>query len=282
MNYLPSRKILSLLVLAVGIVLGIMFAFNRKATESATLGLANITAGEKIQIPDNPNWQTDFSQIANETEVNPTELAETEDSVTDNFSVSLMSTYLDLKQSGNLNDQTAQSLIDNSLQYFDSAFQSNLENPKFNIIQDNSKQAIASYGENLGNIFLANLPAEPKNELEILTEIATTQNKSRIKEIEEINLVYQKIETDLLKMNVPSIFARSHNDIILGLRGIQAGIKEMQNVLHDPVKSLASVKIYEEGFGLFQQSFVATKNFITKQNIFYKQGSGGYYLLRGL
>ncbi len=282
MNYLPSRKILSLLVLAVGVVLGIMFAFNRKATESATLGLANITAGEKIQIPDNPNWQTDFGQIANETEVNPTELAETEDSVTDNFSVSLMSTYLDLKQSGNLNDQTAQSLIDNSLQYFDSAFQSNLENPKFNIIRDNSKQAIASYGENLGNIFLANLPAEPKNELEILTEIATTQNKSRIKEIEEINLVYQKIETDLLKMNVPSIFARSHNDIILGLRGIQAGIKEMQNVLHDPVKSLASVKIYEEGFGLFQQSFVATKNFITKQNIFYKQGSGGYYLLHGL
>ncbi len=282
MNYLPSRKILSLLILAIGIVGALIFTFNDRVTSSTTAKIGDLKAGTKIKIPENSSWQNEIQGAVEN--VPAIELGSTDGAgtLTDTFSVSLMSNYLGLKQHGNLNEQTAQNLIDSGLQYFESTFKVPVDNPEFKIIEDNGKKSMEEYGESLGSVFKAHMPAKPKNELQILTDIANTQDREKLKEIDEILVVYNNIKVGLTQMSVPTTFSRSHNDMIKGLSGMTAGLKEMQGVLDDPVKSLISIKTYQENLTLFQQAFSATRSFVYKQNIFYKQGSGGYYLLYGL
>ncbi len=282
MNYLPSQKILSLLVLAIGLVGAIIFAWSDRVTSSTTAKIGDLTAGTKIKIPENPSWQNEIQGTVENVEAIEPDSADGAGTLTDNFSVSLMSNYLALKQNGNLNEQTAQNLIDSGLQYFESTYRVAVDNPEFKIIEDNGKKSVEEYGESLGSVFKAYMPVKPKNELQILTEIANTQNREKLKEIDEVLVVYNNIKVGLAQMFVPTTFSRSHNDMIKGLSGMTAGLKEMQGILDDPVKSLISIKTYQENATMFQQAFNATRAFIYKQNIFYKQGTGGYYLLYGL
>lgn len=282
MHYLPSRKILSMLILAIGVVGAVIFAFNDRVTNSTTIKIGDLTAGTKIKIPENSSWQNEIQENVENVETIELDSGDDAETLTDNFSVSLMSNYLALKQNGNLNEQTAQNLIDSGLQYFESTYQVPIDNPEFKIIEDNGKKSVGEYGDSLGSIFKTYTPAKPKNELHILTEIANTQNQEKLKEIDEILVVYNNIKVGLIKIPVPNTFSRSHHDMIKGLSGITTGLKEMRSILNDPVKSLISIQTYQENATMFQRAFSATKNFIYKQNVFYKQGSGGYYLLYGL
>ncbi len=271
-----------MLVLAVGFVVAIIFLFNDKATSLTESKVGMLTAGDKIQIAQNPNWQNEIDGVTEDIQPISTSPAESSGTLTDNLSVSLMSNYLSMKQSGTFDSQKAQNLLDSSLQYFDSSYNLPVKDPSFTTISDNGKQSIQKYGEDLGTVFKANTPAQPKNEIQILTAVANSRSTEKLAEIDEILSVYNQIEVDLTKVSVPATFTKSHYDMIKGLRGIVAGLTEMKGVASDPIKSLVSVKTYRENVDLFQNAYLSTRAYIYKQNIFYKQGSGGYYLLYGI
>ena len=70
------------------------------------------------------------------------------DTLTDTVAVSLISNYLAMKQSGSLDADSAQKLIDQTLSYANQNTQTTLYTQKdLDVIADNGNTSITNYGE---------------------------------------------------------------------------------------------------------------------------------------
>ncbi|KKQ77641.1 MAG: hypothetical protein A3A96_03175 [Candidatus Zambryskibacteria bacterium RIFCSPLOWO2_01_FULL_39_39] len=282
---MPSKKVLSIFILTTALVGAIIIAFGRDKSSTAINFASNLVAGEKLNIPENPNWQNELGEVSQNTEgVQAKEEvgAGGEETATDTISKTLISNYLALKQNGSLNQESAQKLVDQTANLASQLGGEVTLETKLNIISDGGKQTMIDYGENLGNILRNNKPQEVKNELEIISSAVSSRDPSKTEELNTIIAVYEKSAEDLIEMPVPQTFVKAHLDMVNGIIGMAIALKEMRTVFSDPIKSLSSMQLYKEGLTIFIQAKQATNVFIIKNNIVYKQGSGGYYLLYGI
>ncbi len=279
---LPSKKVLSILILTTALVVAVIIAFGRDKNNKTINFASNLVAGDKVSLPKNPNWQNELNNVT--TGINQTEenASTTKETATDIISRSLISNYLALKQSGNLNQQSAKKLVSQTVNLTNQLGNKVVLNTKLNIVANNGRQSILDYGENLGNILKKNRPKELKNELKIISQAVELRDPSKINELDSVIVVYQKIVDKLIKMPVPQTFAKAHLDLTNGLKGVIISLTEMKTIFNDPIKSLSYMQLYKESVNKFTQAIKATDIFIIQNKIIYKQGSGGYYLLYGI
>ena len=282
---LPSKKVLSIFILTVALVVAVIIAFGREKSSGVINSVNNLVAGEKISIPENPNWQNELGKTTANAELTQGEDGtSTQETTTDIVSRTFMSNYLALEQSGTLDDTSAQKLIDQTLDYIGKTSGSlNIETPKLNIVPDNGKQSIGEYGENLGMILKNNKPKKGAgDEFAILQEAMSKRDPKKIQELQGIVEFYEKMANEITKMPVPKTFVNAHTDIIIGTKAVILGLKEMKTVLDDPFRGLRGLQTYQEGGNLSFEAIKATLDFIKQNKIVYRQGTGGYYLLYGI
>jgi hypothetical protein len=282
---LPSKKVLSVFILVAALVVSIIVAFGRDKASSAINFTSNLVVGDKVLMPENPNWQNELGKVSASAAITKTEEStSTEETLTDVVSRTFMSNYLALKESGNLSSSSAQDLIDKTLEYIghtETGGQA-VQVSQLNVVADNGKQSVMDYGENLGMILKINKPKDPKEGLSIFSQAVQSNSPSKINELDGIIAVYQKVAGELVKMPVPKTFVKAHLDITNGVKGGIIALTEMKAVFSDPFKGLSAVQLYQNSVITFTQAFRATNDFLKQNNVVYKQGSGGYYLLYGL
>jgi flagellar motor component MotA len=282
---LPSKKVLSVFIVMAALVAAIIITFGRDKASSAISYTSNLVAGEKVKIPENPNWQNELSGAVQNAELVQTEEdTSTDGTLTDTVSTGFMSNYLALKESGKLDSTSAQKLIDQTISYVDqtSTKAITVTQSDLNVVADNGKQSIMDYGEALGNIAKNKKPADLKEEFGILMQVVQSGDASKINELDDIIASYEKMAAELTKMPVPKTFVKAHLDIVSGMSGMALAFTEIKSVLSDPVKGLSALQRYQKNMVLLSQATNATIIFIKQNNIVYKQGSGGYYLLYGI
>jgi flagellar motor component MotA len=283
---LPSKKIFSFLLIVGGLVAAIIIAFGGDRAGVAVNKVGNIMAGEKISLPENQDWKSDLSRVG-DTSVTPinTEKADVEtgdETITDDVSRTFISNYLNLKQSGSLTPESSQNLVNSTATYIEKLGERKVDEAKLYVIPDEGKKTIIWYGEKLGSILKNNQPKSVKNELDILSEAVESRDPSKMQELDGIIAIYKNMEKELSAMAVPKTFVKAHTDITNGVRGMILGLEEMKMVFGDPFKGLFGMQMYQEGGNLFIEAFKATQLFFIQQNISYKQGSGGYYIIHGI
>lgn len=271
------------MILTVALVGAIIIAFGKDKSSQAINFASNLVAGEKIKIPENPNWQNELGQIS--PSAGPAQTEETEigdETATDVVSKTLVSNYLALKQNGTLDATSAQKLVDQTVSLVDQLGDSIVLDTKLNIIPDNGIRTMTDYGERLGLIFKDNKPSKLADEREIIKIAIISKDQSKINELDNIIVTYEIIASDLNKMPVPKTFVKAHLDMTNGIKGMAVALKQIKTVFSDPIKGLSAIQLYQEGMIMFMQAKQATNTFILKNNIVYKQGGGGYYLLYGI
>ncbi len=282
---MPSKKVLSVFVLTGALVAATIIAFGKDKAGAAINYASNLVAGEKVSVPENPNWQNELSDVAplsDQTQSSDTASQNSgEENTTDTVSTALVSNYLALKQNGTLDQESAQKLIDQAASYVENSSFKKITAAELNIIPDNGKQTIADYGENLGNILRNNRPKEVKNEMQIVGAAVSSEDSSKINELDGIIVIYEKIANELTKMPVPRTFVKAHLDMVNGTKGAASALREIKIVFSDPIKSLQGMQLYQSSATIFAQALKATAIFLN-QNVAYKQGSGGYYLIYGI
>src|SRR3989344_1445384 len=287
MSMVPSKKVLSFFVLSAAATFSVITVFgNEKTNTNSGANLANtLTPGEKISLPQNPNWQNDFDTISSSYTTNTQSQAEQtpeEQTTTDAVATSLLSNYLVLKQNGLLNQSSAQKLVDQSVNFVDQLEENTPWKITVRTTPDNGAQSLTLYGENLGAIFKRNMPTERLNELEIVTNAINQENQSEIEELAVIIGVYENIYTDLAGTEVPSNLLKPHVEMLKGMSEIVSSLDKMMRILSDPLVGLQAIKTYQEGGLQFATASQAIRNFLLQNNIVYEQGSGGYYFLYGI
>ncbi len=278
-NFLPSKKALSVMVLVAGVSVASIITFGGKTAEKAIETVGEVVGGTNIKIPDNPNWKNDLELAGNR--LSGSEEVEG-DTVTDSLSRSLISNYISLKQGGQLDEETKEQLINQASDYVGTVGERNFSEVNLKIIKDNGLITVGGYGELLGRLLWSNTPAKPLNELGVISKAMQSGKQEDLKDLENIIYTYKKIESGLLNMSVPNTFVKSHTDLVIGIRGIIAGLEEMQHLFDDPIKSVVGLQLYQEGGVRFSNAMQATINYIKSSDYDYKQGSGGYYLINGL
>lgn len=277
---LPSRKVLSLMVLTIALVASIIIVFGKEKSGQAINFANNLVAGEKFNIPENDSWQTEISQVARPIDV--PELAAEEQTITDTVSTTILSNYLALKQNDALTQESAQELIDQASDYIKQNTPTKTQLADLKIVESN-KESMVTYGETLGEILRRNKPKNFIDEISVIEKIVGgTNNKSINNELEIVIKNYQSLATEIKKMPVPKILAKTNLEMISGLEGITYGLEEIKKISNDPLLGLEGIKVYKLGGNLFIQALKTATEFIKQSNIDYKQGSGGYYLFYGI
>lgn len=284
---LPSKKAQSFIVLIVGIMITVIIVFGQNKVKSGVQNINTLFVGDKISLPENPNWQedlgvvsvsgnfSDLSQIENASSTN-------KETLTDTVSRSLMSNYLVLKQNNELDPTTAQNLISQTLGYLDSAGIQKIDSSSLKIIPDNGTKTMTEYGDRIGNILLSNKPKNTKNELQIIQNAVENRDPSKISELAQIASVYAKIAEDFKSMPVPIKFQKIHVEMTNNLLAMSASINEMSKVFEDPMRGLTGMQAYQASGTAYIKAIQTLGLFLTQNKISYKQGSGGYYLLYGI
>lgn len=284
MKYLPSNKVLSALIITGALVFSIIIAFGKEKSSTAIDFTNNLIAGEKVTIPQNQNWKNELASLDSNFKPTTEKGVEigTVETDTDKISQSLISNYLSLKQSGNLNQESAQKIVDQTINLIAALGDEVVLETNLNTIPDNGNQSIVNYGEQLGNILKKNKPNSIKNETEIIRQAVSLEDLEKIKELNSIIDIYKKIANDLLKIPVPKNFIKAHLDMANGAKAMAIALEEMKSVFNDPFKGLGAIELHKEGELMFTGAIKATNNFLIKNKISYKQGSGGYFLLYGI
>lgn len=277
---LPSKKVLSILVITVALVVAIIITFGKDKSSQAINYASNLVAGEKVSIPENPNWQNELGVVGPLNKQTDTESASA--TVTDTLSTTLMSNYLALQQSGKLDAVSTQKLIDQSVSLAGQLTNPTISNTELNIISDNGKQTISDYGENLGNILKNNKPTQVLDESKIINDAITTKDSAKMNQLDPIIAVYEQLSSDLAEMPVPKTFVKAHLDLTNGIKEMAVALRQTKNIFNDPVMGLSAIQLYKQGSTLSVQAKQAIEEFINQNKIIYKQGSGGYYLLYGI
>ncbi len=284
---LPSKRAQSIIVILLGVTVGIVLIFGQNTVKSGVKSINTLVAGEKVALPENPNWQEDFGKatagtINSSITLENSASASSSQTLTDTVSRSLMANYLVLKQNGSLDANTAQNLVTNTAGYIQAMKAEKITVNALNLIPDNGQKTMTEYGDRLGNIIKSNRPAKSMNEVEIIKSAVQTRNTEEIKELEKIALIYSNIAKDLQKMPVPRKFARAHLDIVNSLLGISASLNQITKIFEDPMQGLAALQTYQESASTYVSAHKSIIDFLTQNKISYKQGSGGYYLMHGI
>jgi len=280
---MPSKKVLSVLIVIMALVAAVMVAFGRDKSSEAINYASNLVAGEKIEIPENPNWQNELAVIPQNTNTAQAEEASAkEETITDTVSKTFMANYLALKQSGTLDQTSAQKLIDQTVNYVGESGGQTVKSAQLNVIADSGKVSMKYYGESLGNILKSNKPQTVKKEYEIVAQTLQSKDQSKINELDSIITVYNKIAGELTKMPVPKTFVKAHLDVTNKMAAMALALEETKTVLSDPIKGLLAIQSYQQNAAVFAKAIQAINTFLKINDIVYEQNTGGYYLLHGI
>ncbi len=285
---MPSRKIVSISIIAVALVASVILAFGKNSSlgvrgELAKRGL--LSKGPEIRLPENKNWLSDLSPLT----LNPSDISSLEASSTQNLteqvSESLIANYLSLRQSGNLDSTSALNLVNQAANFAES---SSASGPKYSsadivVSIDNSQEAVRKYGAELGNAFKINKPAKTINEILLFSVILQSQDKSRISELKEISKNYKNVSSSIINIKVPSSYASLELELLNSLEKIAGSIDELTLIFEDPLRSMQAISNYQGGYVGFTTAINKIRFKILKDDkVIYKQGESGYYLYYGI
>lgn len=279
---MPSKKVLSILIISISFIVAMILTFGKDKSAKVIDIAKNITPGENISIPENNNWEKELNNIYLAT--NNTNSTSTKETTTDIVSRSIVSNYLALDQSGKIDQNSIQTLVDKASDYINQTNNQNVSKistlPK--TIQDNGNQTIYDYGENLGLILRSNNSEKLKKEMFDFKKYAEEENTKALELLPSIIKSHEKLRSDLVNMQVPQRFVKPHIDIVNGLTLMISGLNESSYIFNDPIRALGAIEKYGSGMNLTSSSLKSIADFIINNKIVYKQGSGGYYLLYGI
>ena len=147
---------------------------------------------------------------------------------------------------------------------------------------DGSQEAIHSYGNSLGEVITDNQVTDLDNELSILNDAVTNQNKERLNDLDPIIQKYQAIVTGALKINVPPSAATLHLNFINTVNDLARSISPMKLVIDDPLTTLKSLNTYSSARDALVKSISDFADYFKANGVVFNTTEYGYTFRTGI
>jgi len=185
---------------------------------------------------------------------------------TEKISQDLIGGYLTLKTTGEFDQQKQKdllnSVLDNTISndQVDKYFLNNIQTT-----QDNSIDSLQEYSDNLMKILKENSNYE--NDLIILKRALDNNNKF---ELDKLNIsinFYKKIQSEMLKIIVPSEIKENHLNILNLFNKIENNVKNMMSLFDDPINVLVVLSQYKENEENIMKEFGVLWGYLKNKNV---------------
>jgi hypothetical protein len=254
--YLPSKKfiIVALIVLLAG---GGFWFSKKRGTKNNPLfpkdkssSSANFGQGEK-------NWEEVLWEIASSSPgINAKMFSDADSSggnggltKTDLLARDFISSYLALKQSGNLSPENKQKLTESFLAGIEQEkLPDKYQLPDLKIIEDNSNEALKNYGSEVLKIINKYQARGEESEITIINEALQRNDGAELQKLDlNINL-YKEVSQELLTIKAPRNMSDYHLELINGIYNLADALTNVQSTFKDPVTGVIGIKQYQKEY----------------------------------
>ncbi|MEK7575908.1 MAG: hypothetical protein AAB491_02370, partial [Patescibacteria group bacterium] len=162
--------------------------------------------------------------------------------------------YIKLKEEaggGKLSESTQEELTNNFLDIFEEEIIDKYKESDVKISNDDTKEAIKKYGNELGST--VDKYRIQENEIEIFQRIIqemkeeNTPNDQRANTLSKLGSIadlYSSAAKDMLKISIPASFKKEHLDLMNNFENLAVSLKDMQMAYDDPIVTLRGLYNY--------------------------------------
>ncbi len=284
---MPSRKILVILIICLGLVGAVWILQQPSENFTSNSGsFATDIATTSTTSQTSVDWQNILSNIQSTTTVvsglDQTTSINSDDDTTMTFQLAkdFFSRYLlaqgqanqnGVDTTGGLDQNTSDQIVSDVLS---SGSYTNLQSVVYTAqnlnIEDVSTTTIINYFSTMKNNFTKwNAEATEKaNAFDIFNTAVNNQDQNEIKKLDPIIERYNGVLLDLLKTPVPEDAVEIHLGLVNAVSSMLTDLKSMRILFVDPVKSLVVISNY-------QQHTIDIKLATEKLQVYFKTKSGG-------
>lgn len=293
---IPSKKVLALILVSITLVTGAFIFAEYKNNQTLQLEYSSDTSnnillaqasadsykdtdGDGLKDWEEVLWGTDPNipdADSKKDKETPTTLKKEEKlTATDKLARSFFSQYMNIKEVGLQNDKASQEILAKSL-LTDTNFVQAPAPYNQNDIKISPTVNLRDYGNIVGNIFKNN-SVQSRNEVVILQEALTTENKDVLKELDPILASYKKFRTGLLSTPVPPQAASAHLNLLNSLNKLIFIIELFSKTFTDPVMGIQGAALYQPTFQSMQDGFGEMRAVFKNAGITYTSADGGKF-----
>ncbi len=232
-----------------------------------------VSDGEEVALGKNPSNQKEVIQNIENTTTNLNE--------TERFGRDVFAKYIELKQTGLINDPDSRAQAINQM-LTSSAY---TEIPKtytekdIIIISGNTASddtVLRNYGNSIGSVFLQN-ETKVRNETLIVKDALDADNPNLLSELDPLIASYTKIIAQLKQIPVPQTLSTNHIRLINSVSEILFITESFKTVFSNPLVALQGVGRYPTAFQNFVDAGLTIKRYLSAAKITYGSTEGGTY-----
>lgn len=251
---MPSRKIISILIVCLSIVLSIWFlSKNENGVISAIKTNSVVGVSDELRSYSKDDWKkilismeqgTTTILTGQETSVYPDEGTQT-----DLLSRDFMAQYLLLKQGGaEITAEQAIQIAKNTLssEEYTQTTGVKYKDSDLNINPKTSKEIVQIYMNSINLSLINRSPKNLENELVILDKAVKSNKETDLAKLDPIIIGYRGLISDFLQISVPSDAVKIHLDFLNAMSNVLSNIEAMRQTFSDPVRSLAGASQYKQ------------------------------------
>lgn len=235
--------------------------------------------GEEISIGRNPTIEGPDDEFSDDLSLNSESDSDYSAlSKTDMVSRIFFRKYMILQQSGGDFDEEARnSLVNETVEdIFGEMVSAQIYDKSDLKIVTNSNEALQNYGNRIISIINIYAQQNPKNAVLVFEETLRTKNKKLAEPLIDSSLMYENISKDFVKVAVPEEIASVHLDLIGEYLTLSRSLKNMGNVLEDPILGAGGFKEYGETMEQLGNLTILFKEYFNKNNISFGVAETGY------
>lgn len=251
---MPSRKIISIFIVCLGIVLSIWFlSKDKNSGASPTNTVPVVAVSDDLRSYEKDDWKKILISMEQGTTTILTDQSASaypdEGTQTDLLSRDLMAQYLLLKQGGaEITTEQALQIARNTLSSTEYTKATGVKYTASDLhLNPKTSKEIAQVYMNSISLSLTNRsPKNLENELVILNRAIESTKESDLAKLDPIIIGYKGLISDFLQISVPSDAVKVHLDFLNAMSNILSNIEAMRQTFSDPVRSLSGASQYKQ------------------------------------
>ena len=280
MNYLPSKKFLSI-VIALALVGGGLW-FITPASKEVERGTLSIETAPKDSLEPSQNGVNMMSSISSGAEPLPPQKFITSPALTGGLLQDVAALY---QNGGGMDDATKQELAKKVADNAQNFFSKNLNiYTEADVVVDDSV-APRDYLNQLSGIiqkYFSDDPKDPNYENEVLVIFRIVNDRKSPEELsyklQKYIYRYRSAAEELVKIKTPLETAIVHLDFVNSFWNTAVALTAISKYKDDPVAGALGMSIYEEGAGATADVLKKAKAIAETHNIVFTKDDPGYFL----
>lgn len=195
--------------------------------------------------------------------------------VTDEVSVGLFAEYMQLKQSGKLDQDTMTGLVNKAVAHVNTGPVILYSPTDIKTIPDSDTAGAKNYANSLVTIREKYQEKYRSNQIIIVGTTVNFDDPASVESINSTSKLYEDITKELVKLSVPKSLVASHVALLNNYTESFIGFKQLANLKNDPIVALVGIQKHVAATGRESEIYAGINQFFSSRGLVFSAYEAG-------